>query len=138
MSIDILINRFWRSIAELISRLLDSRRELLNGGVHEQAFLIIGVTVVVLGGINAKPEELPAFERFGFPITQTQVSVLGSADVRERSPTPTLMLYGMPASPHQVAVLSSRPRNVKEMPPSSLNASLAPLPATARSSASSP
>jgi hypothetical protein len=54
--------------------------------------LIIGVTVVVLGGTNAKAEELPAFERFGFPITQTQVSVLGSADVRERSPTPTLML----------------------------------------------
>src|SRR5258708_4581858 len=94
-------------------------------------FLIIGATVVVLGGINAKAEELPAFERFGFPITQTQVSVLGSADVRERSPTPTLMLYGMP-------VLSPRPRNVKEMAPSSLNASLAPLPATARSSANSP
>jgi hypothetical protein len=118
--------------------LLDSRRKLLNGGVHEQAFFDYSVTVVVLGGINAKAEELPAFERFGFPITQTQVSVLGSADVRERSPTPTLMLYGMPASPHQVAVLSPRPRNVKEMVPSSLNASLAPLPATARSSASSP
>jgi len=104
----------------------------------KKLFLIIGVTVVVLGGINSKAEELPAYERFGFPITQTQVSVLGSADVRERSPTPTLMLYGMPASPHQVAVLSPRPRKVKEMAPSSLNASLAPLPATARSSANSP
>jgi hypothetical protein len=61
-------------------------------------FLIIGATVVVLGGINAKAEERPAFERFGFPITQTQIAVLGSAGVRERSPTPTLMLYGMPAS----------------------------------------
>ena len=57
-------------------------------------FLIIGATVVVLGGINAKAEERPAFERFGFPITQTQVAVLGSAGVRERSSTPTLMLYG--------------------------------------------
>ena len=95
-------------------------------------FLIMGVTVVVLGGINAKAEELPAFEKFGFPITQTQVSVLGSADVRERSTTPTLMLYGMPASQHQVAVLSPRPRIVKEMAPSSLNAGLAPLPATPR------
>jgi hypothetical protein len=95
-------------------------------------FLIMGVTVVVLGGINAKAEELPAFEKFGFPITQTQVSVLGSADVQERSPTPTLMLYGMPASPHQVAVLSPRPRIVKEMAPSSLNAGLALLPATPR------
>ncbi len=99
---------------------------------------IIGATVVVLGGINAKAEELPAFERFGFPITQTQVSVLGSADVRVRSPTPTVMLDGMPAPPHQVAVLSPRPRIVKEMAPSSFNASLAPLRATPRSSANLP
>src|SRR6476620_6489200 len=95
---------------------------------------IIGATVVVLGGINAKAEELPAFETFGFPITQTQVSVLGSADVRVRSPTPTVMLEGMPASPHQVAVLSPRPRIVKEMSPSSFNASLAPPSARPRSS----
>jgi len=95
-------------------------------------FLIIGATVVVLGGINAKAEERPAFERFGVPITQTQVAVLGSAGVRERSPTPTLMLYGMPASPHQVAVLSPRPRRVKEMAPSSLTTVLAPPPATPR------
>jgi hypothetical protein len=93
-------------------------------------FLIIGATAVVLGGINAKAEERPAFERFGFPITQTQVAVLGSAGVRERSPTPTLMLYGMPASPHQVA--SPRPRGVKEMAPSSLTTGLAPPPATPR------
>jgi hypothetical protein len=93
-------------------------------------FLIIGATVVVLGGINAKAEERPAFERFGFPITQTQVAVLGSAGVRERSPTPTLMLYGMPASPHQVA--SPRPRGVKEMAPRSLTTGLAPPPATPR------
>ncbi len=99
---------------------------------------IIGATVVVLGGINAKAEELPAFETFGFPITQTQVSVLGSADVRVRSATPTVMLDGMPASPHQVAVLSPRPRILKEMAPSSFNASLAPLPATPHSSANLP
>ena len=96
------------------------------------SLIIIGATVVMFGGLNAKAEERPAFERFGFPITQTQVSVLGSAGVRERLPTPTLTLYGMPASPHQVAVLSPRPRIVKEMAPSSLNASLAPLPATPR------
>ena len=69
--------------------------------------LIIGALVVVLVGINAKAEERPAFERFGFPITQTQVAVLGSASVRERSPTPTLMLYGMPASPVCTENLSS-------------------------------
>ena len=95
-------------------------------------FLIIGATVVVLGGINAKAEERPAFERFGIPITQTQVAVLGSAGVRERSPTPTLMLYGMPASAHQVAFLSPRPCSVKEMAPNSLTTGLAPRPATPR------
>jgi hypothetical protein len=100
-------------------------------------FSIIGATLVVLGGINAKAEERPAFERSGLPITQTQVAVLGSAGVRERSPTPTLMLYGMPASPHQVAVLSPRPRSVKEMAPSALTTGLAPLPATPRASTNS-
>src|SRR5882724_11297933 len=95
-------------------------------------FLIIGATVVVLGGINAKAEGRPAFERFGFPITQTQVAVLGPAGVRERSPTPTLMLYGMPASPHQVAVLSPRPRSVKGMAPSLLTTGLVHPHATPR------
>jgi hypothetical protein len=60
--------------------------------------------------------------------------VLGSAGVRERSPAPTLMLYGMPASPHQVAVLSPLLRSVKEMAPSSLTTGLTPPPATPRSS----
>ena len=95
-------------------------------------FLIIGATVVVLSGINAKAEERPAFERSGFPVTQTQVAVLGSAGVRERSSTPTLMLYGMPASPHQVALLSPRPRSMTEMAPSLLTTGLAPPPATPR------
>ena len=94
---------------------------------------IIGAAVLVLGGINAKAEESPAFERFGFPVTRTQVAVLGSAGVREGSPTPTLTLYGMPASPHQVAVLSPRPCSVKEMAPSSLTTGLASPPALPRS-----
>src|SRR5258705_11737310 len=55
--------------------------------------------------------------------------LLGSASVRERSPTPTLMLSGTPASPHQVAVLSQRPRSVKEMAPNSLTTGSAPPPA---------
>jgi hypothetical protein len=126
LDVDRHINGFRHSIAELISRLAGWSSQTLNGGVREQAFLIIGATVVVLGGINAKAEERPAFERLGFPITQTQDAVLGSAGVRERSPTPTLMLYGMPASPHQVAVLSPRPRSVKKMAPSSLITGLAP------------
>jgi hypothetical protein len=115
----------WTALAIRLFAVINETPQALNGGVREQAFLIIGATVVVLGGINAKAEERPAFERFGFPITQTEVAVLGSAGVRERSPTPRLMLYGMPASPHQVAVLSPHPRSVK-------TTGLAPPPATPR------
>ena len=64
----------------------------------------------VLGGLTAEASELPTFEKFGFPITPVQVSVLGAADVRESSLIPTLLLGGMPASPHQVAVLTPRSR----------------------------
>ena len=101
-------------------------------------FLMMGAAVVVLGGVTASAEELPTFERFGFPVTQTQVSVLGSAGVRETSVTPTLMRDGMPASPHQLAVLSPRPRIAKDAAPSWRNAGLAPLPAAHRTSANLP
>jgi hypothetical protein len=71
-------------------------------------------TLVVLGGLTAKASELPSFEMLGFPITWTQVSVLGSANVQESSAIPTLTLGGMPASPHQIAVLTPRPRNAEQ------------------------
>ncbi len=59
-----------------------------------------------LGVATATAGELPTFEKSGFPITQVQVSVLGSAGVREQSAIPSLSLQGMPASPHQLGVLS--------------------------------
>jgi hypothetical protein len=71
-------------------------------------FSITSTTLVLLGGLHAEALELPAFEKFGFPITRTQVSVLGTAGVEESSPIPTLTLGDMPASPHQVAVLAPR------------------------------
>jgi hypothetical protein len=72
-------------------------------------FSVATIAVVVLGAAGAKAEELPTYELRGFPITQHQFSVVGSANIHEQSPTPTLTLGGMPASPHQVAVLT-RPR----------------------------
>jgi hypothetical protein len=74
-----------------------------------RAFLS-GTALIVLGGLAAEGSELPSFEKLGFPITPTQVSVLGSAGVRESSSIPTLTLDGMPASPHQVTVLTPRPK----------------------------
>ena len=75
---------------------------------------ITGTAVVALGGFTAQAGELPAFEKLGFPITQTQLSLLGPTGALESSPIPTLTLGGMPASPHQVAVLTPRPRKAEE------------------------
>lgn len=72
--------------------------------------LITSTTLLLLSGLATEASELPKFEKLGFPITRTQVSVLGSRDVRESSPVAALMLGGMPASPHQVALLTPRPR----------------------------
>jgi hypothetical protein len=52
--------------------------------------------------------ELPSYEVNSFPISAMQVQVLGGAGVQEQSTTPALTVAGMPASPAQVSVLSSR------------------------------
>ena len=43
-------------------------------------FSITSTTLVLLGGLHAEALELPALEKFGFPITRTQVSVFGTAE----------------------------------------------------------
>ena len=86
---------------DTLSRMEDVMRNL---------FSIAATATLMLGGAGAAAAELPTFERMGFPITLHQVQVVGAAHVQERSPTPTLTLDGMPASPHQVAVLKPRPR----------------------------
>ena len=72
--------------------------------------ILSATTAFLLGGAVATAAELPTFEVMGFPITQHQVAVVGSAHVQERSPTATLTLAGMPASPHQIAALTPRQR----------------------------
>jgi hypothetical protein len=52
---------------------------------------------------------IPSYEVTGFPITPHQISIVGSAHVEEQSPGPLLMMADMPASPHQIAVLTPRP-----------------------------
>ena len=46
------------------------------------------------------------FEAKGLPITLHQAQVTGLPDIQEAAPAPTLAASGMPASPHQLAVLS--------------------------------
>jgi hypothetical protein len=68
--------------------------------------------VLLLSGGTVVAGELPIYEFIGFPITQHQLMAVNSAQVQERSPSPPLTLGGMPASPHQIAVLTPRQRIV--------------------------
>jgi hypothetical protein len=78
--------------------------------------LFAAVAVVILEGVDvAAAAELPTYESMGFPITALQFSVVGSAHVQEVSPVPTLTLGGMPASPHQIAVLTARKNSVGKL-----------------------
>ncbi len=81
-------------------------------------FVLASLVAFFAGAANATAGELPTFEKSGFPITQVQVSVLGSAGVQEQSPTAGLTLHGMPASPHQIAVLTHHRKTAEnEGPP---------------------
>jgi hypothetical protein len=73
-----------------------------------QRMSITVVTALVLGTLRSSAGELPQYEFAGFPISPVQITVLGLDGVQERAPTPTLTLNGMPASPHQIAVISPR------------------------------
>jgi len=74
----------------------------------KKLFLIAAIAPVMVVGSTAGAAELPTFEAMGFPISRHQVAVLGSANVQEQSPAATLTLGDMPASPHQIAVLTPR------------------------------
>jgi hypothetical protein len=73
------------------------------------AFLMAAIAAVTIAGSSAGAAELPNFELMGFPITRHQVALIGGTNLQEQSPTPTLTFGGMPASPHQIAVLTPRP-----------------------------
>ncbi|MCG2631631.1 hypothetical protein L6654_33885 [Bradyrhizobium sp. WYCCWR 13023] len=74
---------------------------------------IVWLGSVAINHANACALRLPSFELTGFPISQHQVAVLGSAQVEENPAEPTLTLAGMPASPHQIAVLTPRLKSRK-------------------------
>jgi hypothetical protein len=78
--------------------------------------LFAALAFAIPGGANmAAAAELPAYQSMGFPITAVQMSVVGSRNVREVSSVPTLTAGGMPASPHQIAVLAAHKRIVGEL-----------------------
>jgi hypothetical protein len=75
-------------------------------------FLIV-TTITAIGRMahaDACALHLPSFELTGFPISRLQVAVLGAAQVEESTIPSPPMLTDMAASPHQIAVLTPRPK----------------------------
>ena len=62
----------------------------------------------VLQAASAAAGERPTFELSSFPATPLQIAVTGGADVQEQAATPSLTRNNMPASPHQLSVLTPR------------------------------
>lgn len=63
---------------------------------------------LIASSAGAFASELPSYEVKSFPISTTQVQVLGGAGVEEQSAAPAMIVAGMPASPAQMSVLSPR------------------------------
>jgi hypothetical protein len=70
-----------------------------------------GAAFLVLGTAAAFAGELPGYAIGGLPATPHQMAVLGlSGGTQEIPAAPMLTFGGMPASPLQIAVLNPRPR----------------------------
>ena len=80
---------------------------------------------VALQGANAAAGELPTFELLGFPITRHQLAVVGKTGVQEQAPIPALTFGGMPASAHQIAVLTPHAGTVARAAPTATTVGLA-------------
>jgi hypothetical protein len=76
---------------------------------------IVASVALILSGAGAFAAELPTYEIMGFPISPHQFVAVQSAHVQERSPTPTLTLGGMPASPLQILVLTPRSKTTGKL-----------------------
>lgn len=63
------------------------------------------VAISMAGSAAGFAAELPTYELKGLPISPVQVGLLGAANVQEQSP-----VAGAAASPHQVSVLTPRPK----------------------------
>jgi hypothetical protein len=70
---------------------------------------LLATTVLAFAVLeSAAAAERPSFEVSSFPATPLQVAVMGGTGVREQAATPTLTRNNMPASPHQLSVLTPR------------------------------
>jgi len=78
-------------------------------------FATAATGMLLLSGI-ASAQEFPLYELSGFPISPCQISVMGATgNLKEQSPSTLLTVWGMPASPLQIAVLTPRQRAPEEL-----------------------
>ncbi|UPK38725.1 hypothetical protein IVB18_16685 [Bradyrhizobium sp. 186] len=81
--------------------------------------MIAVLGAVIANSAGAFAGELPSYEVNSFPISATQVQVLGGAGVEEQSATPAMIVASMPASPAQISVLSPRVKRLASANPTS-------------------
>ena len=82
--------------------------------IMKTLFAMAAAGTLMLSGAGASTAEFPSYELMGFPLTPLQLQVVGSANVKEQTPSSTRTMAGMSASPHQVAVLTPRARPTGE------------------------
>jgi len=82
---------------------------IFHGDFPMRVLSMIAIAVAMIASsAGALAGELPSYEMKSFPISATQVQVLGGAGVEEQTAAPAMTVAGMPASPVQVSVLSPR------------------------------
>jgi hypothetical protein len=82
---------------------------IFHGDFPMRVLSLIAVAgAMIASSAAAFAGELPSYEVSSFPISATQVQVLGGAGVEEQSAAPAMIVAGMPASPAQMSVLSPR------------------------------
>ena len=70
-----------------------------------QRISFTALAMLAFGAATAYAGQLPQYEVTGFPISTLQMSVVRPGPIQEAPAVPALTLGGMPASPHQIAVI---------------------------------
>ncbi len=76
--------------------------------------VLIAAAALILEASSTIGGERATYEVTGFPVSPHQLSVLVPTDAHEHAPTPALTMNGMPASLHQIAVLTCVQKSVQE------------------------
>jgi len=86
--------------------------------------LLVPGTLVALALLTgaALADELPTFEVKSLPATPHQLTVVGASQAEERAPAAELTRAGMPATQHQVAVLTPHRHNAALAMPTTVSA----------------